>query len=349
MLSPLRPISVFSYAESLNTFEKGVRLVSKLQLAVTAHYPPAVEERINNDYAPRRNAKPLPLSHEDLLALADGSDAMLVTPIDKLDAAFFEHISPSVKVIATYSVGLEHIDLRAASARKIAIAYTPGANADATADLTLLLMLGASRRAHEAQMLLRSGQWGANPGALLGWQMTGKVLGIVGMGRVGQAVAYRARGFGMEIHYTNPIELEIEDSVFHGDLRDLLRVSQFLTLNAPETPETHHLINAETLALLPDGAIVVNSARGGLIVDDDLIAALKSGKVAAAGLDVFEGEPRFNSGYLELKNAFMLPHIGSATVETRTCMGMVCLDNINAVLQGRPASSLVTNWPPGPA
>jgi lactate dehydrogenase-like 2-hydroxyacid dehydrogenase len=310
-------------------------------LAVTAHYLPAIEERIDKEYDSRRNSKPVPLSNEDLLALADGADAIFVTPVDKLDGDFFGQVSPSVKVIATYSVGLDHIDLRAAAARRIAIAYTPGANSDATADVTLLLMLGASRRAYEAQTLLRSGQWGANPGGLLGWQMTGKVLGIVGMGHVGQAVAHRARGFGMKIHYTNPVELEIEDSVFHEDLRDLLRVSQFLTLNTPETPETHHLINAEILALLPDGAIIVNSARGGLIVDDDLIAALKSGKIAAAGLDVFEGEPKLNPGYLEIKNAFLLPHIGSATVETRTDMGMVCLDNINAVLQGRPAPSLV--------
>jgi lactate dehydrogenase-like 2-hydroxyacid dehydrogenase len=244
-------------------------------------------------------------------------------------------------VIATYSVGLDHIDLRAAAERKIAIAYTPGANADATADVTLLLILGASRRAYEAQTLLRSGAWGANPGALLGWQTTGKILGIIGMGHVGQAVARRARGFGMKIHYTNPVKLDMEDSVFHQDFRDLLRVSQFLTLNAPETPKTHHLINAETLALLPDGAIVVNSARGGLIVDEDLIAALKSGKVAAAGLDVFEGEPMLNRGYLDLKNTFLLPHIGSATVETRTRMGMICLDNIDAVLNNRAASSIV--------
>jgi lactate dehydrogenase-like 2-hydroxyacid dehydrogenase len=311
-------------------------------LAVTTRYIAAIEERIDKEYDPRRNNKPLPLLCEDLLALADGADAMFVTPADQLDGNFFEQVSPSVKVIATYSVGLDHIDLRAAAARKIAIAYTPGANSDATADVTLLLMLGASRRAYEAQMLLRSGQWGANPGALLGWQMTGKVLGIVGMGHVGQAVAHRARGFGMKIHYTNPFKLETEDSVFHEDLRDLLRVSQFLTLNVPETPETHHLINAETLALLPDGAIVVNSARGGLIVDDDLIAALKSGKIAAAGLDVFEGEPNLNPAYLELKNTFLLPHIGSATVETRTSMGMVCLDNISAVLQGKPTPSVVT-------
>jgi lactate dehydrogenase-like 2-hydroxyacid dehydrogenase len=315
--------------------------MSKPWLAVTTQYLPAVEERINKDYQPRRNAKPRPLSPPELLSLAEGMDAMLITPVDRLDAEFFSQVSSSVKVIATYSVGLDHIDLRAAAERKIAIAYTPGANADATADVTLLLILGASRRAYEAQTLLRSGAWGANPGALLGWQTTGKILGIIGMGHVGQAVARRARGFGMKIHYTNPVKLDMEDSVFHQDFRDLLRVSQFLTLNAPETPKTHHLINAETLALLPDGAIVVNSARGGLIVDEDLIAALKSGKVAAAGLDVFEGEPMLNRGYLDLKNTFLLPHIGSATVETRTRMGMICLDNIDAVLNNRAASSIV--------
>jgi lactate dehydrogenase-like 2-hydroxyacid dehydrogenase len=170
------------------------------------------------------------------------------------------------------------------------------------------------------------------------------------MGRIGQAVAKRARAFGMRIHYSNNHKLPEEkagDAIFHADPLELLRVSQFLSLNAPQTETTHHFLNAKTIDLLPPGAIVINTARGGLIVDDDLIAALKSGRVAAAGLDVFEGEPKLNPGYLGLKNTFLLPHIGSATVESRTLMGMVALDNINAVLTGKPAPSLVavqTKW-----
>jgi len=168
------------------------------------------------------------------------------------------------------------------------------------------------------------------------------------MGRVGQAVAQRARGFGMTIHYFNPIRLPAaleKDAVFHSSAPDLLRVSEFLSLHAPETPETHHFINSKTIDLLPQGAILINAARGGLVVDEDLIAALKSGRVAAAGLDVFEGEPKLHPGYVALKNTFLLPHMGSATVETRSAMGMVALDNIAAVLDGKPAPSLVTKEP----
>jgi lactate dehydrogenase-like 2-hydroxyacid dehydrogenase len=164
------------------------------------------------------------------------------------------------------------------------------------------------------------------------------------MGQIGQAVARRAHGFGMKIHYYNPIRLPeatVGDAEFHTDPLDLLRVSAFLSLNAPDSEQTHHFLNAKTIQLLPPGAIVVNTARGGLIVDEDLIAALQSGHVAAAGLDVFEGEPQLHPGYARLKNTFLLPHIGSATVETRTAMGMLALDNIDAVLNGRTAPSLV--------
>ena len=179
---------------------------------------------------------------------------------------------------------------------------------------------------------------------LLGWQVGGKVLGILGMGRVGQAVARRARGFGMRIHYCNVSELPAEiagDAVYHKNSSDLLRASQFLSLHAPETAQTRHFLNAKTIGLLPPGAIVVNTARGGLVVDDDLIAALKSGRVAAAGLDVFEGEPNLNPEYISLKNTYLLPHIGSATIETRTAMGMLALDNVEAVLNHRPPPTLV--------
>jgi lactate dehydrogenase-like 2-hydroxyacid dehydrogenase len=209
----------------------------------------------------------------------------------------------------------------------------------------MLLLLGASRRAYEAQELVRTGAWKPmSPDMLLGWQVGGKILGIFGMGRVGQALARRARGFGMKIHYSDPSELPAEiagDAVYHKDPLDLLRVSQFLSLHAPETPQTHHFLNSKAISLLPPGAIVVNTARGGLVVDDDLIEALKSGRVAAAGLDVFEGEPKLNAEYVSLKNTFLLPHIGSATIETRTAMGMLALDNVDAVLNLRPAPTLV--------
>lgn len=321
--------------------------MTKPVLVVTTRYIEEVERRIDQNYDARRNPNETSFSRRALLAAADGADALFITPVDRLDSEFFKGVSPSVKVIATYSVGFEHIDLQAAARRKIAIAYTPGINSEATADIAMLLMLGASRRAYEAQELVRTGAWRpSSPNVLLGWQVGGKVLGILGMGHVGRAVARRARGFGMKIHYSNSSRLSDEvvgDAVFHESSQDLLRVSRFLSLHAPETAETHHFLNAEAIKLLPAGSIIVNTARGGLVVDEDLIAALKSGQIAAAGLDVFEGEPKLHPGYLALKNTFLLPHIGSATVETRTAMGMLALDNIDAVLAGQAAPSLVSS------
>jgi lactate dehydrogenase-like 2-hydroxyacid dehydrogenase len=319
--------------------------VNKPVLVVTAHFVEPVETRINNEFEVRRKLDGTRFQPGELLAAAEGADALFITPWDRLDADFFKRVSPSVKVISTYSVGVDHIDLQAAAQRHMAVGYTPAAVTEATAEIAMLLLLGASRRAFEAQELVRTGEWTlARSGALLGWQLTGKVLGILGMGRIGQAVAKRARAFGMKIHYSDPHQLPEEnvgDAVFHADPLELLRVSQFLSLHAPETDNTHHFLKARTIALLPPGAVVINTARGGLIADDDLIAALKTGRVAAAGLDVFEGEPRLNPGYVELKNTFLLPHIGTATVESRTNMGMVALDNIDAVLAGKPAPSLV--------
>ena len=314
-------------------------------LVVASQFPKEVEDRIDRDYDPRRNPNTVPFSREQFLAAADGADAIFVTNLDRLDSIFFQKVSPTVRVIATYSVGYEHIDLEAAASKRISVAYTPGVNHEATADIAILLLLGASRRAYEAQELVRTGAWRPlSPNMLLGWQVGGKVLGIFGMGRIGQAMARRARGFGMKIHYSNGAKLppNLEgDAIYHEDPHELLRVSQFLSLHAPETPETRHFLNAKSIGLLPRGAVVVNTARGGLVVDEDLIAALRSGQVAAAGLDVFAGEPKIHPAYLELKNTFLLPHIGSATVKTRVAMGMLALDNIDSVLAGRPAPTLI--------
>jgi lactate dehydrogenase-like 2-hydroxyacid dehydrogenase len=320
--------------------------VHKPVLVVTTHFMDEIEARIDRDYDARRNPHERPFTCDELIEASSGADALFITPIDRLDSDFFKRLPASVMVIATHSVGIDHIDLQAAANRKIAIAYTPGINADATADIAMLLMLGASRRAYEGQEMVRTGTWKLS--SPVGWQLTGKALGIVGLGRVGQAVAQRARGFGMNIHYFSPTRLPAaleKDAVFHSSAADLLRVSEFLTLHAPETPETHHFINSKTIDLLPHGAILINTARGGMVVDEDLIAALKSGRVAAAGLDVFEGEPKLHPGYVALKNTFLLPHSGSATVETRLAMGMLALDNIDAVLDGKPGPSLVTKEP----
>jgi lactate dehydrogenase-like 2-hydroxyacid dehydrogenase len=319
--------------------------MNKPILVVTSRYTKEIEDRIDRDYIARRNPDQFPFTQQKLLSAAEGADAMFITPADRLDSGFFEKVSPSIKIIVTYSVGFEHVDLEAAARRRISVAYTPGVNHEATADIAMLLLLGASRRAYEAQELVRTGAWKPlSPDMLLGWQLGGKILGIFGMGRVGQAVARRARGFGMKIHYSDTSELPSEtagDAIYHKDPLDLLRVSQFLSLHAPETPQTDHFLNSKAISLLPPGAIVVNTARGGLVADDDLIGALKSGRVAAAGLDVFEGEPKLNPEYISLKNTFLLPHIGSATIETRTAMGMLALDNVDAVLKGGHAPTPV--------
>jgi lactate dehydrogenase-like 2-hydroxyacid dehydrogenase len=313
-------------------------------LVVTSRLIEPIEVWIDDRYEARRKTDGTLFTREELLAASEGADAILVTPFDRLDAEFFHRVSSSVKVISTYSVGVDHIDMHAAKERNIAVGYTPAAVTDATADIAMLLLLGASRRAFEAQEMVRSGEWTIpRAGALLGSQITGKTLGILGMGRIGQAVAKRARGFGMKIHYSDPQRLpdeNIGNAVFHADPLELLKVSQFLSLHAPETTATHHFLNAKTISMLPQGAIIVNAARGRLIKDEDLIDALKLGRIAAAGLDVYEGEPKLNPGYVALKNTFLLPHVGSATIESRTNMGMVALDNIDAVLNGRPAPSL---------
>src|SRR6201996_8958913 len=203
--------------------------MKKPVLVVTSHFIKSVETRINNEYEVRRKGDGASFTREELLAAADGADAILITPFDRLDADFFRRVSPSIKAISTYSVGVDHIDMHAAAERNIAIGYTPAEVTDATADIAMLLLLGASRRAFEAQELVRSGEWTIpRAQALLGWQVTGKNLGIFGMGRIGQAVARRATGFGMKIHYSNPHRLPAENAagaVFHADPPDLLRVS----------------------------------------------------------------------------------------------------------------------------
>ena len=318
--------------------------MNKPILVVTSRFIEPIEARIDNKYEVRRKADGTPFTRAELLEASKGADAILITPFDRLDAEFFQSLSPSVRVISTYSVGIDHIDMHAAAERNIAIGYTPAEVTDATADIAMLLILGTSRRAFEAQELVRKREWTLpRAGALLGWQITGKTLGLLGMGRIGQAVAKRARAFGMKIDYSDPHQLPDDNAggaVFHADPLELLQVSQFLSLHAPETPATHHFVNAKTISLLPQGAIVVNTARGGLINDDDLIEALKTGRVAAAGLDVYEGEPQLNPAYIGLKNTFLLPHAGSATIESRTNMGMVALDNIDAILNGTQAPSL---------
>jgi len=307
---------------------------------------PATIERARRDYDLDLNETDVPFSPDELVARAAGKDALLVTLADRFGADVIARLDPSVKVIATYSVGHEHIDLHAAKARGIRVAYTPDAVTVATAEIGFLLILGAARRASEGERLLRAKQWGGwQPMQLIGRRLDGKRLGIYGMGKIGQAIAKRARAFDMEIHYFNRRRLDAAEehgATYHATLDSLLAVTDILSIAAPSTPETRGSINASALAKLKPGAIVTNIARGDLVDDDDLIAAVKSGHIAHIGLDVFANEPNIHPGYYDLENAFLLPHMGTSVIEARDEMGFAALDDIDAVLQGRePRSVLV--------
>ena len=244
-----------------------------------------------------------------------------------------------MKIVANFSVGVDHCNLDAFRKRGIIVTNTPDVLSDATAEIAILLMLGAARRASEGERMMRDGSWQDwSPAFMVGNSITGKRLGIIGMGRVGQIVAKRARGFEMDIHYFNRNRLSDvneQGAVYHDSLESLLPVSDVLSLNCPATPETVNLLSAERIELLPDGAIVVNTARGALVDENAMIDALRSGKLASAGLDVYRTEPGGNQDIAELTNTFLLPHIGSANMETRDAMGFRALDNLDAYFAGR--------------
>ena len=310
---------------------------SKTIVVATRRLPAACEARLASHYDFRPGDDELALTPRLLAERAAGASALIVSPCDRIDREAIAAMPASIKIIASFSVGFEHIDIDAAKARNLRVTNTPGVLNDATADIALLLILGASRRAYEGRRCLEEGNWqGFRPTFLVGTQITGKRLGIVGMGGIGAAVAKRAQAFGMTVLYHNrkPAQ-DATDCRFFTSLEEMMPHCDVLSLHLPLTNETEGLIDADKLAWLPNGAILINTARGGLVNDDALIAALKSGKVAAAGLDVFAGEPKFDRRYLDLPNVFLLPHLGSATVETRTAMGMIAITNINAVLSGK--------------
>jgi len=318
--------------------------MAKPILLVTRRLPPAIEALAAKEYEARLT--PSELVMPDLLAQAQGADAILCCPGDKLDAATIAALPASVKVIGTFSVGYDHIDVAAAKARGIKVCNTPDVLSVATAECAMLLLMMAARRAGEGERLVRSGKWsGWAPTQLLGTQVSGRRLGIFGMGRIGRELARMARGFGMEIHYRDmarlPPELE-QGATFHDNDEGFLAICQTLSLNAPGGDGTRHWLDAERIARLPPGAVVVNAARGSLIDDAALIAALRSGHVAAAGLDVYNNEPALHPDYLTLENVVLLPHLGSATVETRDAMGRIVLSGIGSILAGETPKNLVS-------
>lgn len=311
----------------------------KPKVLVTRRLPAAVEARLQRDYSAHLNADDQVYDSERLLTLARDAFAIIPCHTERLDAALIGRLPDSVRAICSFSVGYDHIDLDAARARGIVVTNTPDVLSNATAEIAILLMLAAARRAHEGATMLRNDAWADwSATGQLGIEVTGKRLGIIGMGRVGQVVARRARGFDMQVHYYNRRRLDPaleQGAVFHAELADLLRHSDFLSIHCPATAETRGLLDAERIGLLPDGAVVVNTARGAVVDDDALIDALRSGKLFAAGLDVFNNEPAIDPRYRTLDNAFLLPHIGSATRETRDAMGFRALDNLDAIVAGR--------------
>ncbi len=318
----------------------------KPRVLATRHFPPDVEARLSANFNAKLNPEDKLYDGATLAKAADSFDGIMCAAGDPLNADTIAKLPASVRIIATFSVGYEHVDVAAAARRNIVVSNTPDVLTDATADIAMLCLLGAARRAHEGTTMLRTHSWvGWEPTQLMGVQVTGKRLGILGMGRIGQALADRARAFRMTIHYSNRTRLapDLEKgAIFHANPEDMLAHCDFLSINAPMTPATRKWVNAERIARLPKGAIVVNTARGGVVDDEALIAALKSGHLFAAGIDVFDGEPKIHQGYYGLENAFLLPHMGSATVETRNAMGLKALDNLEAfLLRGRTPPDLV--------
>jgi lactate dehydrogenase-like 2-hydroxyacid dehydrogenase len=316
----------------------------QFKVLVSRRLPVDVAARVDQDYDAVLNQEDDRYSTEALLAAAEGKDALMVSSSDKLSADVLAKIPDTVRIIATVSVGYEHIDVDAATKNGIIITNTPDVLTEATSDTGMLLLLAAARRAHEGQALVRENKWqGFAMDYNLGVDLMNKRLGILGMGRIGRALAHRAAAFGMKIHYHNrnrvsaDLEAYAGDAEYHEDADEMLPICDFLSIHSPLTPETAKFLNAERIAKMPDGAIVVNTSRGGVVDDEALIAALKSGKLRAAGLDVFEGEPNIHPEYRNLQNIFMLPHIGSGTVETRNAMGFCAVDNLDAVLAGKPA------------
>ena len=318
----------------------------KPRILVTRRHLAEIEARLQSDYDIVLNEDDHIMSAKEIIAASDGVEALFICVTEPLNKKTIHALSDTVQAILTLSVGTDHIDLTAAEERGLAVLTTPDAVTAATAEIGMLLLLAAARRAHESSRHLRAGKWDIwSPTQFVGVEITGKPLGILGMGRIGRTVAERARGFEMNVHYRNRNRLapDLEgNAVYFNDLEGFLAASDFLILCAPSTPETKGLLNEETIAQLPDGAIVVNIARGDLVDDAALIAALRSGKIAAAGLDVFNGEPdNIDRRYFKLPNTFLVPHIGSAARQARTGMGMMLLDGFEALRAGETVPNRV--------
>jgi len=319
--------------------------MTKPRLWITRRLSDATLTRAARDYDVVINHEDTPGTADQLIAASASFDAIIPCHSEHFSADVVAQFSDRLKIVANHSVGVDHCNLPALKGRGIAVTNTPDVLSDATAELAMLLMLGAARHAVAGDKIVRTGAWDSwSPAFMVGKQVTGARLGIIGMGRVGRAFATKARGFDMEIHYYNRSKLPADQArgaVYHDNVESLLGVADFLSLHCPATSETIDLMNTERLALLPQGAVIVNSARGALVDEDALIAAIEAGQVAAAGLDCFKVEPGGNPAFAASDNIFMLPHIGSATRQTRDAMGHRALDNLDAFFAGNIPGDLL--------
>jgi glyoxylate reductase len=282
-----------------------------------------------------RGGGPTAPPREELVKLAKGATVLVPTYIDRVDGALLDAL-PTVRHVGSYGVGVNHIDLDACRTRKVLVTNTPGVLTDATADHAMALLLAAARRVVDGDRVVRAGGWKAvDPAFMLGTEVTGKVLGIVGFGRIGQALARRARGFAMTVLYTSPRDMGVPDAR-RVPLEALLAESDFVSLHTPLTKETENLLSKERIAAMKRGAIVVNTARGGVVDDAALAEALASRRLGGAGLDVFRDEPRVPAAYLGLDNVVLTPHLGSGTRETRAAMARLVLEDVLRVAKGEP-------------
>jgi len=289
------------------------------------------EKRMSEIWDAKLNSEDKVYSQSELIELSRDCDGILCSIVDKFDAETINKLSDKVKIISNFAVGFGNIDIKAAMNKNIIVTNTPDVLTDATAEIAILILLGAARRATEGRKWVEKKNWIWSANFLMGKQLTDSRLGILGMGRIGQALAERAKSFGMKIHYHNrkklPPNLE-KGAIYHESLKSLILVSDFFSINCPTTEETKKIINEETLSYFLNGAVIINSARGDMIDDEAMINALKSGKVFALGLDVYNGEPDIHPQYLKLDNVFILPHLGSATEKTRFAMADLAISNI---------------------
>jgi glyoxylate reductase len=316
------------------------------RVVVTGRIPETALEKLRAEHDVDAWAGPESIGREELLRRVAGADAVVSLLTERIDAELLDAAGPQLKVVANVAVGYDNIDVPACTERGILATNTPGVLTEATADIALGLILGATRRLGEGERLIRSGQaWKWGMFFLLGSSLQGKTLGVVGMGGIGQATARRAKAFGMEIVYQSRSEIDAGIAAELGarrvELDELLAISDIVSLHCPYGPATHHLIGAEQLAAMKSSAYLVNTARGPIVDEAALAAALREGQIAGAGLDVFENEPTVHPGLLELENVVLVPHLGSATVETRTAMAMLAADNALAVLSNeRPPARI---------